>query len=305
MRLLQRLGLAALCLVLAHAAAAQRPMTRSGVTRSGGLSRPGTPEAITGYSRGAVHTRAVSGTTGAHSETLLAPGNGWIYGLEIGEKADQPCYLGLWAVEGTAPAPGFPVAFDHCDGEVNDNSVASLGFDYGRSQQIWQSARQMLTTHLIGIPIYQEIRTTGILFSHALDHSDPRPPLPALDGKPVALDGVGICQRNANDEMKGLRIHGSTLGLSGPHIVPEPIVTTSPRVVAGITIPAGSRVNEEFKRPNCSNSSGGWKPIRTCASGEVLVGLVVHYKFPTVGNRQRARITGLAPKCARITIQRG
>ncbi|MEM6287486.1 MAG: hypothetical protein AAF845_10045 [Bacteroidota bacterium] len=263
------------------------------------------PPAITGYQRGSVRTLSVSGTTGEHRETLMAPGNGWVYGVEIGEKSDQPCYLGIWATEGTAPAPGFPVAFDRCDGDVNDGSVAALGFEQGRNREDWRRARRAATALAIGIPIYSEVRAVGALFSTAFDNSNPAPPLPVYEGVPAALDGIGVCQRNSNDEMKGLRIHGATLDLSGSRIGTDPIVTTSAQAVGGVTIPAGSRRNEEFRRPNCSHNNGGWQPIRTCRADEMLVGLDIHYKFPSIGNRQRARITGLAPKCARVTIQRG
>ena len=236
-------------------------------------------------------------------ETLMAPGNGWIYGVEIGEKADQPCYLGIWAVEGTAPAPGFPVAFNRCEDEANDRSVAALGFAQAKNREDWRRARRTATTLAIHIPIYSEIRAAGFLFSAALDHSNPAPPLPVMEGEPVALDGIGVCQNTSNDEMKGIRIHGSTLDLSGVRIDPDPIVTTSAQTVAGVTVPAGARRNQSFERPNCSNSDG-WQPIQTCREGEVLVGLDIHYKFPRFGNQSRARITGLVPKCARITIER-
>lgn len=236
----------------------------------------------------------------------MAPGNGWIYGIEIGEKGDQPCYLGIWAVEGTAPAPGVPVAFDRCAGDVNEGSVAALGFEKARNREDWQRARRIATGMAIGIPIYTTIRTTGILFTSALDNSNPAPPLPTYEGDPMALDGVGICQRNSNDEMKGLRIYGTQLGFEGTRLETSPIVTESDQVITSVTIPAGSRITESFQRPNCSANNGGWNPIRTCNAGEVIVGLDIHYKYPgLMGNQDRARITGLAPKCARVSIQRG
>ncbi|MEM1056043.1 MAG: hypothetical protein AAGI52_10990 [Bacteroidota bacterium] len=263
------------------------------------------PNKITGYDRGNVRTLSISGTTGTHSETVMAPGDGWIYGIEMGERSDQPCYLGIWATEGTAPAPGYPVAFDRCDGDVREGSVAALGFEKANNREDWRRARRILTSLTLHVPIYSEVRSIGLLFSAAFDNSNPAPPLPVVGDAPVALDGVGICQRNSNDEMKGLRIHGSRLDLDGSRVETSPIVTTSAQTAGGVTIPAGARVNEEFKRPNCSANNGGWKPIRTCAANEVLVGLDIHYKFPGItGNQDRARITGLAPKCARVTIER-
>ncbi|MEL6616046.1 MAG: hypothetical protein AAFQ43_09930, partial [Bacteroidota bacterium] len=277
---LRTLAVLALALFLTADALAQRPRTRG---TTGSRATPlASSNTITGYDRGTVRTLGLSGTQGAHMETLMAPGAGWIYGVEIGEKGDQPCYLGIWAVEGTAPAPGYPVAFDRCAGAVNDGSVAALGFDQARNQEDWRRARRTLTAMAAGIPIYTDIRAIGFLFTTALDGSNPAPPLPALDGDPIALDGIGVCQRNSNDEMKGLRIHGSRLSTSGTQLGTDPIVTTQAQTAGGVTIPAGVRINEEFRRPNCSANNGGWKPIRTCASGEVLVGLDIHYKFPGV-----------------------
>jgi hypothetical protein len=272
---------------------------RLGRANGGVLARQGAAPAqaaISGYARGSVQTLGISGTTGDHMETILAPGNGWIYGLEIGEKADQPCYLGIWAVEGAVPAPGFPTAFDRCAGSVTETSVKTVGFAYASTQSAWNAVQQFGPGIAIGLPGYSEIQLVRALFAA----SNANPPLPFVGGEPVALDGLGICQRNGNDELKGLRVHGSMLDLSGASVVANPIVTTQPTVAGGVTIPPGARRNEQAQRPNCNS----WQTIRTCPSGKVLVGLDVHYKFPNIGNQERARITGLAPKCAAITIQR-
>jgi hypothetical protein len=259
---------------------------------------PAAPAAgpITGYSRGTVQTLPVSGTASTNMETILAPGNGWIYGLEIGEKSDQPCYLGIWSVEGAAPAPGFPTAFLRCDGDVNQTSVKTLGFEYARTSNAWNALRQYGPTMAMGLPIYSEVRAIGGLLALSNAH----PPAPIIDGTPVALDGVGICQRSSNQELKGLRAHGSSLITTGARVTTAPIVTTEAQVVSGATIPAGVRRNAQTDRPNCNS----WKEIQTCPADQVLVGLDVHYRLPTVGNQKRARITGLAPKCARVNILR-
>lgn len=256
----------------------------------------GSPGAIQGYVRGAVRTLPVTGTPGPHRETIMAPGNGWVYGLEMGEKADQPCHLAIWSVEGSARPPSVPTTFSRCAGDVNNTSVKTLGFEYARTSNAWNALREYGPSMALGIPIYSEIRAIGGLLALSNAH----PPAPFIDGVPVALDGVGICQRSSNDELKGLRAHGATLNTTGAAVATSPIATTAQEVVAGVTIPAGARRNAEVKRPNCNS----WQAIRTCAANEVLVGLEVHFKRPFVGNPQRARITGLAPICATVTIQR-
>lgn len=304
---LRLLAFALLAILLVPDALAQRPTLRPRAVPSPKAStraQTTQPAAITGYARGSVRTLPISGTRGTNMETLMAPGSGWVYGIEIGENQDQPCYVGLWAVEGTAPAPGFPVAFNRCVDEPTPRSIAALGFEKGRNQEDWRRARQVATGLAIGIPIYTEIRVTSALIAAAFDNSDPSPPLPVVNGEPMSIDGVGVCQNTSNDEVKGLRIHGSTLDMSGSSIETDPIVTTAPQSVGGYTIPAGTRRNISFERPNCSNNDG-WKTVETCRADEVLVGLDLHYKFPGWGgNQNRVRITGIAAKCARVTVNR-
>ncbi|MEM1056340.1 MAG: hypothetical protein AAGI52_12515 [Bacteroidota bacterium] len=96
-----------------------------------------------------------------------------------------------------------------------------------------------------------------------------------------ALIGLQVCSNDrsgTNYRVKGLRVR---MGRSNE------VGQGSVRAV-----PSG---NDEFERTNCRD----WEQLRMCPSGQVIVGLDVHYNLR---NGQGA-ITGLAPRCAASSLE--
>lgn len=100
-----------------------------------------------------------------------------------------------------------------------------------------------------------------------------------------ALRGLQVCSNNrsgANYRVKGLRVFAARLtevdnGDSGT-----------------LTVQANSSADAAFERPNCRR----WEQVRTCPSGQMMIDVDVHYRM----DGSRREITGLAPRCARVTF---
>ncbi|MEM7786748.1 MAG: hypothetical protein AAF594_03365 [Bacteroidota bacterium] len=259
-----------------------------------------TPEADAGdgaeaeptFSHGQGSLAGVSGSrqrAGMLMTPLRVPDGHWVYAIEMGERADVPCWLALWSF-GPDDAPEATHVFDECDGDApTARSLHVAAFHRAETPAEVEAANYVQVslggTNLTTMTV-EAARGLASLF----DNSTAATPLPVLaSGEPYALSRLAICQNSGSLRMKGLRVFGVTLDASGPRVATESIMAT----VQGIE----SLATETFERPNCTD----WQETRACPNGQVLVGLnVQHGEAP--GDRRQ--VMGLSPYCAPIDVER-
>ena len=193
---------------------------------------------------GDLSTGSRSGTPANQSVTLLAPDGGWVYGVTLGERSDRPCYVELhWATVD--------------NGTLSRSSTRNSG---------------------IGscVPTNRSKEFAGFYPSEPVGDSDNARTMLR------AIDAFRVCQRNANNLIKGLELSEAYLDELGG-------------TTAGIG--ASSSVSR-ISRPNCND----WESRHeTCPSGEVLVGIEMDYE---TRHGRRQGFTGFTPICAEIQIGR-
>lgn len=229
--------------------------------------------------------RGTSGTSSSSFETfdLVVPDGGWVYGIEIGELSDEPCHLNLlWATIDNGEFAFSERPFSQCySAEPTRHSLTRVGMAAYDTHSEWVlSWPELGVVGPIGAMI---VGTIG-----AFDNSAPRfPSFATSDGDPYALKGIGICQRDGNDKMKGISVRGVTLRRGSNRMNTRPVQDAD-----------DAWIEDTFQRPNCND----WQPTRSCANGEVVVGTRLFYEY-TNGARKKAQIKGLAPICTRLTTE--
>ena len=274
--------LAAFALLFPSLASAQ-------LVRSTTPLQPASQIAVPDMGHGALHIARISGTDHGIEADLVVPDGGWVYGIEIGERADVPCHIALrWATIDDDDIALASNVLTLCHGQPTSRSLTSVGFNYRESYDEWVSG--MAGTLLFGGPLGLNILANTAM--GAFDNSVPRHPLPYLDNANndlVALKGLKVCQRNSNDRMKGLAVRGVTLRDGGSRFNTRPIRR-------------GGRWQEpSFERPNCND----WDDMEVCPSGQVMVGVRIEGEATggMVNGRPRLNIEGLAPICTRLQIE--
>lgn len=228
--------------------------------------------------------RPTSGTSSSSFETfdLVVPDGGWVYGVEIGELSDEPCHFNLlWATIDNGEFAFSERPFSQCfTSGPSRHSLMRVGMAAYDTRAEW-----VLTWPEIGVIGPVGAMIVGTIGS--FDNSSPRyPSFATSDGNPYALKGIGICQRDGNDKMKGINVRGVTLH-RGPDRLNTTRVQTSP----------GNWIEDTFERPNCND----WQPMQMCENGQVVIGARLFYEL--MGARAKAQIKGVAPICTRLTTE--
>ena len=268
--------LAALALLFPGLASAQ-------LVRSTTPLQPASQIYVEDMGHGRVSTAELSGTNLSGGVPLMVPDGGWVYGIELGERSDQPCHLVLkWATIDDDEIVLAETPFSDCYGEPTSRSVTALGFSYADTRDEWiLGGWELLYTGTF----HASIAANAI--AQAFDNSVPRNPRPIMDGKLVGLKGLQVCQRNRNDELKGLAVRGVTLEPTPTRFNTRPIRN-----------PNNSWMRPEFGRPHCND----WDDMEVCPNGQVMVGVHVERERSN-GQRAKSKIKGLAPMCARLQIE--
>ena len=274
--------LLALLVGLLAADAADAQITRSAV-RSGTPMMAQSQTSVEDMGHGNRTTGRISGTNLSGGVDLLVPDGGGVYGVELGERSDQPCHLVLkWATIDNDEMSLAETPFSNCYGEPTSRSVTAVGMAYADTRDEWVlGGWELLYTGTF----HASIAANAI--AQAFDNSVPRNPRPIVDGQLVGLKGLKVCQKNSNDEMKGLAVRGVSLLPTSTRFNTRPLRHSN-----------GSWIEESFARPHCND----WDDMEVCGNGEVMVGVRVESERSN-GVRAKSKIKGLAPICARLEIE--
>ncbi|MEM1115087.1 MAG: hypothetical protein AAF845_00450 [Bacteroidota bacterium] len=293
---------AALAVTLSASATAQSGTFSQG--SSSGQRISNTPPAAlsqppTAHRHTSVSTLPVSGSTARRGATLRAPNGAWVYGISLGERADNPCYLSLWwarLVDGDIHL-GLS-EFQRCNrGGPTNISLTSVGMNTVPSWDEYLAdlggiptvdglgqARYVYPLALISTPGFavlhpvETYQNIGAMFNGGT----PRYPIFHRGDDLTALKSLQVCHNDNNQEMKGLSVRGVTVDLQRrPNARTRPIRRSN-----------GQWDTDGAYRPNCDDR----QPVRACPNQQVIVGTTIRFDPGT-----NAKIKGLAPICAALT----
>lgn len=236
-----------------------------------------------------VSTLPISGVRARRGHALRAPDGAWVYGISIGERADNPCYLSLWWARVVDSEVRLGVSeFQRCNNGPTNISLTSVGMNTVPSWDEYLDGWPTDSGNLLAdgnmtlvMSIAHPVETYQNLAA-MFNGGTPRYPLLVRDDNLTALKSLQVCHNDNNQEMKGLSVRGVTVNLRH-----TPNARTRP-----IRDSYGQWDSDGAYRPNCDDR----QPVRACPNQQVIVGTTIRFD-----PGHNARIKGLAPICASLT----
>ncbi|MEM6285603.1 MAG: hypothetical protein AAF845_00455 [Bacteroidota bacterium] len=245
-----------------------------------------------------VSTLAISGDAAERRQSLRAPNGAWVYGISLGERADNPCYLSLWWATAEDGRVDLGLSeFQACNrGGPTNHSLSSIGM---RTVPSWDALVSEYHVDVDDPSPTIDAYNTYMNVIHVLSHPSeayqnlaamfnggtPRYPILHRGGELTAIKSLSVCQKESNQEMKGLTARGVTL-------------TLTPSDSRGRTRPIqdgnGEWINNGVYRPHCDHR----RAFRACPNGQVVIGVDIHYD-----DGRNAKIKGVAPICGFLSIE--